>query len=157
MSGTKKITYKEALDRLMYLCSRAEKSSYDIRKKLTEWQLDNEGDKIIDFLSKENYIDESRYTRAFVTDKIRFNKWGIVKVRYFLKSKQINTLEIEKAIGMIDYEEYKKMVFTELLIKKNILKIKDFYKLKAKLYAFGNQRGYESNLINEFIESSALS
>jgi regulatory protein len=156
MIGTKKITYKEALNRLMYLCSRTEKSSYDIRKKLAEWQLDEEADKIIHLLSKENFIDDSRYARAFAVDKVRLNKWGIIKVRYLLKVRQIASSDIEKAIGLINYEEYRKLVFTELSMKKSTLKIKDPYKLKTKLYAFGNQRGYESNLINEFIESSDL-
>jgi regulatory protein len=156
MNGIKKISEKEAIRRLMELCSRAEKSSYDIRKKLAEWGLEKESEKIIGSLTKGHFIDDFRYARAFVIDKIRLNKWGILKVRYLLKSKQITSIDIEKAILALDYEEYRKMVFTELARKQHSLNIKDPYKLKSKLYAFAGQRGYESILINEFIESTDL-
>ena len=32
-------------------------------------------ERIIARLLKERFIDESRYTRFFVNDKLRFNKW----------------------------------------------------------------------------------
>lgn len=38
-------------------------------------------ERIIARLLKERFIDESRYTRFFVNDKLRFNKWGRDKNR----------------------------------------------------------------------------
>lgn len=151
------MAFNEALQRLMDICSRSEKSSSDILKKLREWKLEKEADQIIKHLREEHFIDDLRYACAFVADKIKLNKWGILKVRYSLKSRQIESEIIEKAIDQIDMNVYHKIVFSELSIKKNTLKSKDPFIVKNKLYAFGNQRGYESNFINEFIESTELS
>ena len=46
-------------------------------------------DKIIDRLKAEKYIDEARYCRSFINDKLRFNKWGRKKIEFALKQKQI--------------------------------------------------------------------
>jgi regulatory protein len=156
MLKTKKMSFSEALQRLMDLCSRSEKSSSDILKKLREWKLEEEADNIIKLLREDLFLDDARYASAFAADKIKLNKWGIIKIRYLLKSRQIMSSDIEKAIIQIDMNNYHQMVFSELSIKKNTLKSKDPYIVKNKLYAFGNQRGYESNLINEFIESIEL-
>jgi regulatory protein len=156
MKAVKKISRSEALDRLMNLCSRTEKSSSDIRKKLHEWGLDEETEKIIDALTKDKYIDDTRYARAFVIDKIRFNKWGVIKVRYLLRSKQISSADITAALSSVDPEEYRRIVFDELTKKRKSLQTGHSYKLKAKLHAFANQRGYETVLINEFIDSSSI-
>lgn len=157
MNKTKKMSFDEAVQRLMDLCSRSEKSSSDIMKKLREWKLDEEADNIIKLLREDRFLDDARYACAFATDKIKLNKWGILKIRYLLKSRQIISSDIEKAINTIDMNVYRKMVFSELSIKKNTLISKDPYIVKNKLYAFGNQRGYEGNLINEFIESTEVS
>jgi regulatory protein len=118
--------------------------------------VDEETEKIIDALAKDKYIDDARYARAFVIDKIRFNKWGVIKVRYLLRGKQISTADITTALRSVDPEEYRRIVFDELTKKRKGLHINDSYKLKAKLYAFANQRGYETALINEFIDSSSI-
>jgi regulatory protein len=37
-------------------------------------------ERILKHLLKEGYVDESRYAAAFVHDKVRFAKWGRVKI-----------------------------------------------------------------------------
>ena len=34
--------------------------------------------------SAEKYIDESRFAKAYVNDKYKFNKWGRIKIRFEL-------------------------------------------------------------------------
>jgi regulatory protein len=140
-----------ALTRLMALCSRSEKSEYDVLNKLIEWGLEDQSKKILDTLKKENYIDNFRFACAFAIDKIKFNKWGRYKVRYLLKSKHISEIDIQNALNAIDYDEYRKIVFEELRKKKSTLKTTNSFEIKSKIYAFGNQRGYENDLINEFL------
>jgi regulatory protein len=151
MNSSYYISENDALNRLMELCSRSEKSEDDICKKLKEWGLEDKSEKIISDLKVDKYLDNSRYARAFAIDKIRFNKWGKYKVGYLLRGKHISDSDINMALEAIDYDEYKTIVFEELKKKKKTLKLKDIYKIKTKIYAFGNQRGYESELINEFL------
>jgi regulatory protein len=141
----------EALNRLKDLCSRTEKSEYDIRIKLDEWGLEDRAENVIAALKTERYLDNSRYARAFAVDKIRFNKWGKYKVAYLLRGKKISEKDIHDALGAIDIDEYKTIIIEELKKKKASLKIYDINKIKASIYSFGNQRGYESEHINEFL------
>jgi len=151
MNSGYNLSENDALNRLMDLCSRAEKSEYDIQKKLTEWGLEDKAEKIISVLKNDKYLDNSRFARAFTIDKIRFNKWGKFKVKYLLKCKKISDKDVQDALDTIDYNEYRTIVFEELKKKKKSLKMNDPFKIKTKIYTFGNQRGYESELIGEFI------
>jgi regulatory protein len=153
MKTLDKISESMALNRLKKLCSRSEKSESDIHKKLTEWKLDDKTGKILSILRAEKFVDNSRFARAFAVDKIRLNKWGKYKVGVLLKNKGISESQIREALSVIDYSEYQQMIFSELNKKKKTLKITDPYQLKSKIFSFGNQRGYENELINEFLSS----
>ena len=73
----KDITEQEAFLQLAALCAQAEHCEQEMRDKLKRWELDTAAaDRIIARLQKERYIDDARYARAFVKDKIRYNKWG---------------------------------------------------------------------------------
>ena len=54
---------------------------------------------IIDRLIDEKFIDERRYCRAFVNDKLRFNHWGRVKIQAKLREKKLNTYNVTVAKG----------------------------------------------------------
>ena len=108
-SDKKPISEENALSRMMRICSRKEYSTFDIRQKLYKLGQDAETiDKIIAKLIENKFIDNERYTRSFVSDKIRFSKWGEKKIRYTLSQKQIPTSIIDNVplvascIGMYD-------------------------------------------------------
>jgi hypothetical protein len=86
----KNITEQEAFLQLAALCAQAEHCEQEMRDKLKRWELDTAAaDRIIVRLQKERYIDDARYARAFVKDKIRYNKWGRRKVEQALWQKRI--------------------------------------------------------------------
>ena len=67
-------------DRAMYWCSRRELCCSDIKTRLQKAQVNaNDISVIIKKLVSEKFIDESRFTRAFVHDKLEFQKWGFVE------------------------------------------------------------------------------
>ena len=71
-------------------CSTAERCIQDVQKKIDAAGLPPDAsERIIARLLKERFIDESRFTRFFVNDKLRFNKWGRVKIGYELYKKNI--------------------------------------------------------------------
>jgi regulatory protein len=145
-----------AINRLMQLCSRSEKSSSDIRKKLSEWGLENRANPIIKRLTEEKYIDDARFAAAFIHDKIFINKWGKIKAKFMLRSQQISNENIDNALATIYDKSYREMIFGELQKKRLSLKKNTSFHIKSKLYAFGMQRGYEPDLIRRYIESIQL-
>ena len=139
----KAITYEQALHRLAAFCSRGEKCIYDIRQNMKRWELPvNEQEKIIHYLQKEKFLDEKRFCRAFVNDKIKYNQWGIHKIKYELKRKQIDDRIIREVLQTIDWKESEKQLHLLLTNKLKTIKAKNDYEMKQKLIRFAVGRGF---------------
>lgn len=77
----KDITEKDALLRLSALCSQAEHCSYEMTEKMRRWGMaDTAVARVMEYLMEHKFVDDERYARAFVKDKIKYNKWGRRKV-----------------------------------------------------------------------------
>lgn len=146
--------YRKILGQLRQLCSRSEKCESDVIRKMEEWETDRETQKkIIEELKRENFLNDRRYVRSFVNDKIRFDKWGKVKIRYFLKRKQIEEQVIDEALIAFPVEEYKRICFIEIEKKYKTLRTKHKIAAKQKLISFAMQRGFENTLIFEVVNN----
>lgn len=145
--------YRKALERAMSICSKSEKCINDIRAKLNEWKLteDDENNAIIKELVENRFIDEKRYAAAFTRDKVRFNKWGKIKIKAMLKSRGINEGDIQHGLGMIDQDLYLQMIEEEIKEKNKSTRAKNHFERKGKLIRFASSRGYEQEYIFEII------
>ena len=149
----KHISYEKALKKAMLLCSKSEKCKSDIRKKLYDWKAKkSEHNKIIEELEKMKFIDEQRYTRFYVRDKFKFNKWGKIKIRAMLFEKQISEKLIESTLIEISMADYIKTLNDIIKQKNKSLKEEDRYKRKNKILQFATGRGFELSLILEILE-----
>jgi len=141
-------TYEQALSRAMALCSKSEKCISEIRQKLYDWDVEpTDKQKIIDYLVRERFIDESRYVSYYVRDKFRFNQWGKVKIGFMLKGKQLPPELIAEALNNIDEEAYMEQLERMLTEKARKTKFTDAYDRKAKLMRFAQSRGFEYEAI----------
>lgn len=141
------------LDKLVYIakkfCSKGEKCSFDVMQKLDHYKISHEQKLIIiEELKKEKFLDEDRYTKAYVNDKFKFNKWGKVKIFHALKNKNINESLINKYIEAINTDDYLQTLKELLLQKRSTIKKEaDPHKIKASLVRFASGRGFEYELI----------
>jgi regulatory protein len=144
--------YKTALSKAMALCSRIEYCSSDIRKKLQAWDVPSgDENKIINTLVKENFINEERYSKAFVRDKFRHNRWGRIKIAAHLKSKGLGNEIIRAALEEIDNEEYIRVIKSLITSHRKTTRSKNQYDLKGKLLRFGLSKGFESGILYELL------
>lgn len=151
----KQLTYNEALYRLAAYCSHAERCVSDIRKKMDTWAIDKEDQKkILNHLRKEKFLDEERYCRAFVRDKTRFGKWGIYKIRFELKKKQISDELIDEALKEIDSDENRDMLIQLLNQKKKSIKGKNDFEITQKLMRFAAGRGFSQEEILQALKAT---
>jgi regulatory protein len=142
------MNYNEALKYVMDLCSKQERCRSEIKEKLAAAGLSKaETGKILDTLARENFINESRYAGTFTRDKLRFNKWGKVKIRYMLEHKKIPEAIVSEALDGIDEEWYRGILREELLKKRRTTKGSNAFDLRGKLFRFDQQRGFETGLI----------
>lgn len=142
----------EIFSKLARLCSRSEECSPDIRKKIREFGGDEElQEKVISKLIDEKFLDDERYARAYVRDKFRFNKWGRVKMRYYLKMKGLPDKIIELGMEEIDQDEYVKLLVRTLKDKAKTIKKKEKFEKMGQLIRFAQGRGFEPELIHRYL------
>ena len=150
----KYISYQKALNKAMYLCSKAEKCKADIRKKLFDWKANpEEYDKIISELEKQKFIDEERYVKYYVRDKFEFNKWGKIKIRTMLFQKNIPGKLINSELKKIPEQKYLETLKYLIEQKRKSIKTEDVYREKSKLLRFAASKGFEADLILSILES----
>ncbi len=148
-------TPKQALNSLMALCARAEKSSGDALRLMAQWGV--EESKRIDVLTQliqNKFIDDRRYAAAYIREKSKLNGWGVYKIKNGLKLKGIDSNIINDELQILDKKSLEDRL--ELIIQKRIGSIKesDPYKLKAKLVRYALGLGYEYDSVISIIEKN---
>lgn len=142
----KEYTEAEMLHKAAAYCTGTERCIQEVEKKIEQAGLPADATQhIIDRLIQEKFIDESRYCRCFVNDKLRFNKWGRIKIAYELQRKQIPAAIRQEALDCIDETSYRSILFDLLKSKKKCTKGKDDRDLFTKLLRFAAGRGFESH------------
>lgn len=149
----KEMTEQEAYLRLAALCAQAEHCEQEMRDKMRRWGLDEAAqDKVVERLTKERYIDEERYARAFVKDKIRYNKWGRRKVQQALWMKHISDDIQQQVLDEIDEKEYLDVLRPLLKQKRKSIKAESDYELNQKLVRFALSRGFGFDIIRQCMD-----
>ena len=149
----KDMTEQEAYLQLAALCAQAEHCQQEMRDKLRRWELDETvQNRIISRLVKERYIDDERYARAFVKDKIRYNKWGRRKVQQGLWQKRIDADIQQRVLDEIDDKEYLDVLRPLLKQKRKSIKAANDYELNQKLMRFALGRGFGFDIIRQCLD-----
>lgn len=150
----KRINEEQALQRAAAYCANAEHCAWEVRKKLASPELPDEAvERIIARLVKERFIDERRYAASFANDKLRFNKWGRIRIDYELKKRDIPADVRAEALEGIDAESYTAILASLLKDKRKSVKAADRREEYAKLLRFGASRGFESHEINRCLKA----
>ena len=149
----KKYTEKEAYLQLAALCAQSEHCDWEMKEKMRRWELDEMAqNSILARLIKERFVDDERYARAFVKDKIRYNKWGRRKVEQALWQKHIAADIRQQVLDEVDDEEYLDILRPLLKQKRKSIKAQNDYELNQKLMRFAMGRGYTFDLIKQCID-----
>ena len=146
-------TEQEAYLTLAALCARSEHCQWEMLEKMRRWELDDAAlARVMARLVKERYVDDERYARAFVKDKVRYNKWGRRKVEQALWQKRIDDDIRERVLDEVDEEEYLNVLRPLLKQKRKSTKAENDYELKQKLVRFALGRGFTYDIIRQCID-----
>lgn len=147
-------TEQDIFARIARICSRSEECSSDVRKKIKELGADDElREKILQRLVEEKFVDDDRYVRAYVRDKFRINKWGKVKMRYYLKMKGLPEDIIEAGFEEIDPDEYTSLLVKTMKEKAKSVKKSNKFEKMGQVIRFAQGRGFEPELIHRYLNS----
>lgn len=133
-------------------CSGAEHCCLEVRQMLERRKAESADiERIIRYLIKEGYIDESRYAAAFVHDKVRFAKWGRAKIAQALWQKRIPQGVADAALASIDEDEYMTALRDVAQSRYRQTKGATEYERKIKTMKSVCSRGYESALVRRVL------
>ena len=149
----KEMTEQEAYLQLAALCAQAEHCQQEMHDKMKRWGLDETvRQRVVDRLVRERYVDDERYARAYVKDKIRYQKWGRRKVQQGLWQKHIAEDIQQQVLGEVDNEEYLTVLNPLLKQKRKNIKAQSDYELNQKLLRFALGRGFTFDIIRRCLD-----
>ena len=131
---------------LTTLCSQGEHSSKDITDKLRRKDLsDDDIQLILAYLTEERYIDDERYCRAFIHDKMEYNHWGARKIEQGLMLKGIARDIYQPIIADIDDDRWDAILRPLLAQKRRTTTGRNDYEVNQKLLRFAAGRGFTAS------------
>ncbi len=126
-------------------------------RKIAQWGIAADAqERIIDKLIDYKYIDDGRFTRSFVRDKIAFNKWGRRKIEQALWQKRIPQSISQPILDEIEPEEYLNVLRPLLKSKYPTIKAETDYERSIKLIKYAMGRGFTLDLIRQCIDDASI-
>jgi regulatory protein len=151
----KEVTEQGAYLQLAQLCARSEHCQWELLEKMRRWEMSEEAQaRVMQRLVSERYVDDERYARAFVRDKVRYNKWGRRKVEQGLWLKHIDEDIRERVLDEVDDEEYLSVLRPLLRQKRRSTRAASDYELNQKLVRFALGRGFTYDIIRQCLDIS---
>jgi regulatory protein len=107
--------------------------------------------KIIRSLKENRFVDDRRYAGAYANDKLRFSKWGRLKIAIGLKHKQISQEVIDDVLSNLDEAEYNDILRQVIVSRRKSINGNTDYECNIKLLKSVAGRGFEISLIRKYI------
>lgn len=157
MFQKKQITEQQALSKLTGLCARAEHCSGEMLDKMRQWGVDEEAQaRIMEYLTKNKFVDDERFARFFINDKIKYNSWGRRKIEQALWMKHIDRTVYDPIFDEVDPEEYLAQLRPIIKQKLKTTKANSDYERSMKVIKYAMSRGFEIDLIRKCINNAEL-
>ena len=145
---------KQAFSRLASLCARREYCQHDMLEKMRQWDLsDEEQAQVMEQLVEGRYVDDERYARAFVGDKVRYGKWGRRKIEQALWVKHIDEGIAASVLDEVDNEEYLAVLRPLVKQKLRSTSAASDYERRMKVMKHALSRGFTSDLIRQCLDA----
>ena len=155
-SAGKPISEEQALARLTALCASAEHCTGEMIDKMTKWEISEEAQaRIMEHLVKNKYIDDERYCRAFVHDKMEYNHWGRRKIEQALYVKHVDKAIQKTVLDEIPNEDFIDILRPLIVQKRRQTRANSEYEMNMKLMRFAASRGFTIEQIRQCIDVEA--
>ena len=155
MIQKKPITEAQALKKLGDLCAKTEHCSGEIMEKMYKMGLPEDAKtRIMEKLTKYSYVDDERFTNAYVYDKIRYNKWGRRKIEQALWAKRIDNKIANLVLDAVPDEEYLSVLRPLRKSKYPTIKAETDYERSVKLIKYALGKGFTFDLIKQCIDAA---
>jgi regulatory protein len=149
----KKVSYAKALKKLSTYCAYQERSIFEVMSKLEELEVNEEdAKKVFQTLQEQDFVNEKRFVESFVRGRFGLKRWGRIRIRQELKMRDISDHLIKDGLDLLEPEEYHETLVYLAERKWKLTNETNLYKKKAKVVRFLIFRGFESEMVWEFIK-----
>ena len=140
-------SYYDAYNKVLKLIDKRLRSAYEIEKYLKKNNIENYHD-IIKNLKEKGFINDERFARAFIADKIHLSNEGKGKIKKELMNHNIDEEIINRYLAEIKDENMEEKV-DKIISKKIAANKKDSsFILKQKISNYLFNLGYDKSFIN---------
>ena len=138
---------KLILEKIKSYCQYQERCTKEVRKKLYNLKTSTESsEKIISFLTNNDFLNDERFVKFFIQGKLRIKKWGKIKLKYELKSRGVNYKLVDTYLKNISDDEYDS--YFEEFSSNKIKFLKGTLDQKKRSFInYFTYRGWENELI----------
>lgn len=143
---------QQAYLKLAELCARGEHCQHELTEIMRKWHIEDTAQaRIMERLIKEQYVDDERFARAFVNDKIKYSRWGRRKVEQALWQKHIDANIAQQVLDDIEDDTYIAILSPMLKQKRKSIIAKNDYERNMKLIKWALGRGFTMDIIRQCI------
>lgn len=147
-------TAEQALNALMRLCSKAEKSSGDALRLMYRWGVPiAERQGVLDKLVEMRFIDDTRYAEAYTREKSQLAGWGARKIAQNLYQKGVSKDIVAKTLAMLESDDQRAMLEKRLQRKLPTIKATTDYERRGKLLRYALSLGYDYDMVISVIDT----
>ena len=147
-------TAQQALQSLMRLCARSEKSTGDALRLMRTWGVpEAEQRAVLDKLLADRYIDNRRYAEAYTREKSQLSGWGERKIAMQLRLKGVERETISAVLAeLMDDDDKRERLREKLQRKLRSTKAANDYELRGKLLRYALGLGYDYDMAADVID-----
>ncbi|MBC8375695.1 MAG: RecX family transcriptional regulator [FCB group bacterium] len=125
-----------------------ERCEQEVKEWLYKKKYHDLADELIARLTDRNYLNNERFARLFIKDRVKIQGWGPIRLRHELNAKRISKQIIESEIEAIR-EDFDFNQMAHDLASKKLKNIeKPTYKDKKRLWSQLQRRGFEGPSIS---------
>lgn len=124
-------------------------------EKMRPWGLsDEEQAQVMQQLTEGRYVDDERFARAFVNDKVRYGKWGRRKIEQALWMKHIDEDISASVLDEVDDEDYLAVLRPMVKQKLRSTTAASDYELRMKVTKWALSRGFTMDIIRQCLDAT---
>ncbi len=139
---------EQAIKKMEHYCAYQERCHQEVLQKLKSMGLIAIAqEKVMLHLLENNFLNETRFAKAFARGKFSIKKWGRIRIKNELKIREISAYNISIALKEIAAEDYE-TTFDALALKRlQQLREPNKFKKRKKLADYLLYRGWESDKV----------
>ena len=144
-------------DKLTRFCLYRERCNFEVIQKMNELKVaESLREKYLKQLMEENYLNEERYIKAYINAKVYVKKWGKKKIMAELSMRRVDKSIVQKTFLEVDDDLYISNLHHLAEKKWRTISKKGDREKQAAIYQFLGRKGYESDLIKDWLKKEKV-